>query len=86
MMVSYLSCSTMRASGFTWAPELFDIKKKQLISLLIYHFFNTYAQLYEYSANQRHISSFVKIVNFVRQARAKDQIGLMAVMWQLSKR
>jgi len=35
----------------------------------------------KYSANQRRISSFVKIVNFVRQARAtKDQICLMAVI------
>ena len=33
----------------------------------------------KYSAGQRRISSFVKIVNFVRQARAKDQIYLMAV-------
>jgi len=33
----------------------------------------------KYAANQRRISSFVKIVNFVRQARAKDQICLMAV-------
>ena len=33
----------------------------------------------KYSVNQRRISSFVKIVNFVRQARAKDQICLMAV-------
>ena len=32
------------------------------------------------SANQRRISSFVKIVNFVRQARDKDQICLMAVI------
>jgi len=34
----------------------------------------------KYAANQRRISSFVKIVNFVRQARAKDQICLMAVI------
>jgi len=33
----------------------------------------------KYAANQRRISSFVKIVNFVRQAGAKDQICLMAV-------
>jgi len=33
----------------------------------------------KYSANQRRISSFVKNVNFVRQARAKYQICLMAV-------
>ena len=33
----------------------------------------------KYSAKQRRISSFAKIVNFVRQARAKDQICLMAV-------
>jgi len=34
----------------------------------------------KYSVNQRRISRFVKIVNFVRQARAKDQICLMAVI------
>ena len=34
----------------------------------------------EYSVNAGSISSFVKIVNFVRQARAKDQICLMAVI------
>jgi len=33
----------------------------------------------KYSANAGRISSFAKIVNFVRQARAKDQICLMAV-------
>jgi len=32
------------------------------------------------SANQRRISSFVKIVNFVRQTKAKNQICLMAVI------
>jgi len=34
----------------------------------------------KYSVNAGRISSFVKIVNFVRQARAKGQICLMAVM------
>jgi len=34
----------------------------------------------KYSVNAGRISSFVKIVNFVRQARAKDQICLMAVI------
>ena len=34
----------------------------------------------KYAANQRRILSVVKIVNFVRKARAKDQICLMAVI------
>jgi len=33
----------------------------------------------KYSVNAGSIPSFVKIVNFVRQAKAKEQIGLMAV-------
>ena len=35
----------------------------------------------KYSVNAGRISNFVKIVNFVRQAKAKDQICLMAVIW-----
>jgi len=35
----------------------------------------------KYSVNTGRISSVVKIVNFVRQARAKDPICLMAVIW-----
>ena len=35
----------------------------------------------KYSVNQRRISSVVKIVNFVRQSTAKDQICLMAVLY-----
>jgi len=46
------------------------LDKKSVFSLFFYM---------KYSANQRRISRFVKIVNFVRQATAKIQIGLMAV-------
>ena len=35
----------------------------------------------KYPANQKRISSFAKIFNFVRQARATDQICLMAVSY-----
>jgi len=35
----------------------------------------------KYSVNAGRISSFVKIANFVRQAKAKDPICLMAVIW-----
>ena len=37
----------------------------------------------KYSVNPGSISGFVKIVNFVRQATAKDQIGLMAVYMKM---
>ena len=42
--------------------------------------FHSHVCYMKYSVNAGRIPSVVKIVNFVRQARAKDQICLMVVI------